>query len=209
MSVLVKNASGEQIPAWAVMLVTGAERLTNERVALTVSKIAMPPTVAGVQRLLLNGATPLGITGASRYGQGRVPSQSPDWVACDATVNFGEMWGPSDGSFVLTRSGAGFRAVGEYDAETDRALFSYEDSPQGYFTLTAALTAPSSITGTPTTAEALLYTRYAGGTSLGGQVVTITNRWSNLELDAGKGGLCRWDWTLLEWVIVSTECPED
>lgn len=211
MSVLVKNESGEEIPAWGIMLVTGTERLTNNRIALTVDQIAIPPTTAGRQYLLINGATPIGLTGDARYGHGTDPRVS-EWIGydtADGTPAFGSMWGVEDGEWLLKKDAPGFSIVGLPDTAKGRVTASFLESPQYYFTLTANLSAPSSLTGTPTTAQALLYTRYAGGTSLSGQVGTITNRWKNLELDSGKGGWCVWDWTLLEWVIVSTECPED
>lgn len=208
----VKNVSGEEIPAWAIMLVTGIERNTNENPVLMVNKVAIPPTTTGRQRLLINGATPIDITGDEQYGHGTEPG-SYQWVGYNTsqTPAFGSMWGVANGQWYLQKDEPGWVIDGLKDANKERVLASFTADMAFYFVLSENLTAPSGnlLAGaTAATAQATIYTNSNSGSLAGGVNVTLTNRWSDLELDAGKGGWCQWDWTLMEWVIVTTECPD-
>lgn len=125
MILLVKNVSGEEIPAHAVMIATGVERLANDRIAVEVNK---PGTDTGTEAntvYIINGTTPLGLTGASRYGHGRIPDLNPLWMAYDSTSGtpaFGDEYGPPDGSWRLDADGDGFYIYGLPDVETQRVL---------------------------------------------------------------------------------------
>lgn len=122
MSVLVKNVSGEAIPPYAIMLATGVERLTNERVAL---KVDLYVSDNEAEILLVNGGTEIGITGSKRYGHGEIVHYEPFWVAYDSssgTPAFGETWGVEDDTWILAKDVGGFTILGLPDAEAERVL---------------------------------------------------------------------------------------
>lgn len=209
MRFLVRNESGEEIPAWAVMLVTDIYRLDNNRLALKVGKVRVPALTAGFQRILINGPKPIDING---YGHGDDPATAK-WVRYQTTGSdpaFGSMWGVVDDSWEIEENGAGFYIFGDFQESRSRVQVQFIPFHQGYFILQEDLSAPSKGLSTQgvgdgETALATLITGYATGSS--GQSITVTNRWNNLTLSAQKGGVCYWDWVRMEWAIVATECP--
>lgn len=203
----VKNDGTDEIPAFGIMLVTGVFRQNNNGVALKVRSIQVPNATAGRAMLLVNSANPIGTGGASRYGWGR-NADGVGWVAYDTanTPAFGEMWGVSHESFTLGKNDPGFEIVGLEDSGNKRVMARLNLEPKCYFQLTAALPAASDmLTGAATATAAVL--KHSSGSLTTGQAITVTNRWEDLELDIGKRGYALWDWSLLEWVIVATECP--
>lgn len=104
-----RNDSGETIPAFAVMRVTGATGLGSIPV-LTVAK----PNTAFQRRYLVNG--PLAVSGASgqnTFGLGTWAEQSAFVLYDDAnTPAYGEEWGPSNGSWEIKKYRYGFHILG-------------------------------------------------------------------------------------------------
>lgn len=208
----VKNNSGEEIPAWAIMLVSGVERNDNERPILKVDKPSIPPVTFGRQRFLINGPVPIGVSGDSQYGHGSEPGRH-QWVGYntgDGTPVAGSMWGVENGQWHLQKDAPGWTIDGLNDQSKERVLASFNPDPSFYFVLNEDLSAPSGDLASgaaPTTASATIFTDNASGTLSGGVTVTLTSRWDDLTLSAQEGGWCKWDWTLCEWAILATECP--
>ena len=99
--VVCKNNSGEEIPAFAVMRVTG---VTDE--VLQVAK----PNAASDTKAAVNGPTPIPIG-----GHGNATYDSPFFVLYDTgdgTPTFGDMWGTESGSWKLRAANDGFCALG-------------------------------------------------------------------------------------------------
>jgi len=105
-----QNGSGEVIPAFAVMRVTG---VTDN--VLQVAK----PNAASDTKAVVNGPTPIPIA-----GKGNATYDSPYFVlyeTADGTPAFGESWGTENGSFKLRKGNDGFSGIG--GATAGRALF--------------------------------------------------------------------------------------
>lgn len=211
--ILVKNTSDETVPSFGIMVMSGAERTDRNDIVIKVEKLAIPPTIEGRQVLLVNSARELSPSGDDQYGWARMAEGPPGWVAYDSTDGtpaFGQMWGVENDNWKLAKDGAGFMIVGPVESSKKRVLAAFSIDQKYYFTLDEALTAPSgniNAGATPTTATASLYTGSSSGTLTKISTVELTNRWDELELGNDKSGYCVWDWNILEWVIVTTECP--
>lgn len=106
--VLFRNTSGEAIPAYGVMRVTGAESRAGVP-CLTVGK----PSSSFQRMYLVNGRVGIGSASTS-YGFGSWLNES-DWVlydTTDGTPSSGQVWGPVDGSWKLRRHYYGFHVIG-------------------------------------------------------------------------------------------------
>lgn len=211
--ILVKNVSGSKIPPFAVMLSVGQERLDLEHIVVKVQAVELPPTSKGKQALLINSSKELETSGDDKYGWSRMASEPFGWVAYDSsdgTPAYGEMWGVRDADFKLRKNYTGFMVSGIVDTSRKRCICTFDPNPTCYFTLTASLAEASDMLTGPTTATATILKSDPtppGGDLTTGQSITVTNRWEDLSLDSGKRGYAMWDWNLMEWVIVATECP--
>ena len=177
MSVLVKNVSGQEIPAWAVMLVTGMERLPNDKIAMEVDSVSVPHDEEGNRVLLINGATPLGITGEKRYGFATIPSEQPFWVRYDTgdgTPEFGEEWGVEDGEWDLksTSDESAFQILGLPDEDKSRVLATFipqsNDCPNNFRVI---------VVGNPTTGTFDMNLTLPGGSG------SVTLNWDDTAAD--------------------------
>lgn len=113
-----RNDSGETIPAFAVMRVTGAAGLGSIPV-ITVAK----PSTDFKRRYLVNGPFPVsGASGQYVFGLGTWAEQSAYVLYDDAnTPAYGEEWGPSSGSWKIKKYRYGFHIIGgATGGETDR-----------------------------------------------------------------------------------------
>lgn len=205
----VKNVSGEEIPARAIMVVSGVSRVDDEAIALDVTKIDIPPDTAGRQQLLINSGRAIPTGG---YGQGAYPGLGAMWVAYttgDGTPAFGEMWGVADGQWKLKKNAPGFEIIGLPDTTLGIVLATFMLDLEVFFELTATLAVATNMETTPTTAAAKVLKNNTGspGDFNDGNAITITNRWEDLSLASGDRGYAKWNWSLMEWVIVATECP--
>lgn len=106
-SVQFRNASGESIPAYAVMRVTGAEI----RAGLPIITVAKPSTA--FQRLyLVNGPNRVGSASTAR-GVGTWLDDEPGFVLYESgTPAYGESWGPKNGQWSLAKWRYGFTIIG-------------------------------------------------------------------------------------------------
>lgn len=109
--IAVTNVSGEEIPAFAPMRITGID-LTNE---VKVDK----PNAEGMPQVLINGQTPIPVDGV-----GQATYTFPAYVlhdAVDGSPVAGESWGTAAGEWKLRKHKAGFFACGT--SSGDRPLF--------------------------------------------------------------------------------------
>jgi hypothetical protein len=190
MSVLVKNDSGEEIPAYAVMMATGVERLSNNRVAIKVDAFDPDADIEGPPIILVNGPTPLGITGSKRYGCARLADITPGWVAYDTEDGppaFGEEWGLEDGEWRLKKDSDEqvFQIIGLPDAEKEIVLAAFileggEECPNNFRVI---------VVGNPTTGTFDLTLVLPGGSD------TLTLNWDDTagELETAIEGHAHWD----------------
>lgn len=129
-TVLVKNMSGEDIPPYAVMLVTGVERLPNNRIALKVDKFTTDRDSDAPPNLLVNTGTTIRISGAEQYGHGTIPDAEPIWVRFDGSSSpptFGQQWGLEDDEWDLKSDSdeSPFTIIGLADFEAERVLATF------------------------------------------------------------------------------------
>lgn len=104
----VRNDSGEIIPAYGIMRITGVV-VVKQQAIITVGK---PNTYGGRDgRYLVNEAYPIESGG---YGEAqRGPYVSVHFDTGDAAIpGVGDLWGPVDGSWKAKRYVPGFRIVG-------------------------------------------------------------------------------------------------
>ena len=105
-----KNDSGEQIPAFACMRVTGMTTLGGRNV-LTVQK---PNTYGSQYMHRLNGPFPVEI---GKYGIcTRSAGAAALYDTADGTPALGERWGPRDATWKLKKNTGGWMVMGNSDA---------------------------------------------------------------------------------------------
>ena len=114
------NESGETVPPYGVLKITGWEADRNERDHFTATK---PDGSEGI--FLLNSMFPVpdGKIGHLTDHNGmraKVKTGSPE---------NGEIWGPEDGSWGLVKDAPGFKIVGDFAAGAVRVMFS--ETPAG------------------------------------------------------------------------------
>lgn len=98
-----RNDSGEEIPAFACMRITGAEVVSTGRVTLTVGK---PNTFGAQYNHVFNG--PLKVANG-KYGLcTRSDGAAALYDSADGTPAFGESWGPRDATWKLKKNTGGF-----------------------------------------------------------------------------------------------------
>lgn len=210
---LIKNVGTNPISAWGVCFqgVPATGTFDNGRRWIGVRVPQMPLTYTGSAWVYINDSVALG---EGESGQGRMAAESPrGWVRYntgDGTPSRGEMWGPTNGSALLSKNGAGFEIIG--DAKNGRVLCNYVHAPKLYVQLNAALAPadPDLETGQKT-AEAHVLVPAGSGNNLSDNTswtITVTNRWLSVDLTAGKKLWVVWSWLYLEWVPVAAECPD-
>lgn len=106
---LVKNVSGEEVPAFALLRVTAVTDadFTGE-IVYSVDK----PNSSSLDRLIVNGPMPIPATTNAR---GRATWIFPTFCAfksSDGTPAAGDNWGPVSGSWELRKVGSGFTVLG-------------------------------------------------------------------------------------------------
>lgn len=101
-----RNTSGEVIPAYGVMRVTGAEVKAGLRI-LTVAK----PSATFQRLYLVNGPTRVGSGGDAR-GVGTWLEEDGYVLYESGTPAYGESWGPKAGQWSLAKWRYGFTVVG-------------------------------------------------------------------------------------------------
>lgn len=103
----VYNDSGEVIPAFAIMQITGVDRDEN----ILVDQCSTDST----KLFLINSGSVIGI---GDYGMGYAPMEMPYWVyydTADGTPANGEQWGPGAGSWKARKNKTGMLALSMVD----------------------------------------------------------------------------------------------
>ncbi|WP_145034655.1 hypothetical protein [Caulifigura coniformis] len=100
------NDSGEIIPAYAVMMITGTHMIGTRYL----QKVEKPDVDAPNAGFILNGPTKIPI---GKTGTGKIPANS-GWAKYDTggAPAAGDEWGPVTGSWELGEDGTGFKVVG-------------------------------------------------------------------------------------------------
>lgn len=104
----VRNDSGETIPAFAAMRVTGVVEVKQE----TVFTVDQQDTSDGP--VLLNGPTPIPVNGYGVIQSGPIVAAYFDTVA---SPSVGDELGPEDGEWKLTAAGSGWVFLGSLGSE--------------------------------------------------------------------------------------------
>lgn len=107
--IYVRNDSGETIPAWGCMQVTGTVEYGNQNF----TKVTKP-TTSGVQ-YLFNGQQEIA---ASGYGIAQEGNRARAYKS-SGTVTFGQLWRPTSGQWYLTQGSGRFPVIGADDIDTD------------------------------------------------------------------------------------------
>jgi len=110
--IYVRNDTGEEIPAFGCLQVTGAVDAGGQNY-ITVDKPVDDTGDAG--KYLFNGIAPIEAGGYGIAHDGPLVRMLTD----GSTVTCGDMWQPDIGSFAVIPGGSMFSAVGEDDIETD------------------------------------------------------------------------------------------
>lgn len=124
----VRNDSGQTIPAFGIMRITGSE-VVERASRFIVSR----PDGTYRQTYLVNG--PRAIE-SGRNGTGYFATQSPVWALWDSgsdTPAVGDMLAPIKDSFKLTNYGYGFRVVGKNETSPFRIVMVLQEPPQGLY----------------------------------------------------------------------------
>lgn len=182
-----RNTSGEEIPAYGVMRVTGAER----RQGLPVVTVAKPSTT--FQRLyLVNGPQRVG-SSTSSYGYGTYLDES-DFVLYDSgTPAYGESWGPKASQWSLTKWRYGFTIVGAVDS-TGLKVVAIQHQVNVVYGQT---------NGTHTKGSSSTIDLYDGNNSaISSTSITATNRFATVA--TSKKVMCTWIGGT--WISSAAEC---
>lgn len=166
------NNSGEEIPAFAVMMSTGAD-------SGAVQEVDQPDTDGMTKNVFVNGPTPIP-TG----GYGICTMDWPQYVLykdSDGTPANGEMWGTEAGTWKISKGKAGFHivggnvsgrvwAIGCCSAETTTST-STTTTTTSTTTTTTTSTTTTSTTSTTTTSTTTTSTTTCGPT--GGPCIIV------------------------------------
>ena len=113
--VFVRNDTGEEIPPYACLQVTGAVEHNNQN-WLTVKKPA--DTTGDAGWFVFNGLNPIGTSDSEKYG---VAYDGPmvRMLTDGSAVNAGDKWRPTVGAFTIEPGDGPFIAAGEDDIKPD------------------------------------------------------------------------------------------
>lgn len=154
---VVSNQSGMDIPAWALMQISGTSTAGGQ----SVINVVQPDGTAG-SRFCFNGPRAI-----KSGGVGSGTFDLPVYVLCDTTASAGDLFGPKSGQWSLTKPGVGLISLGGSLTGPTRALFLI--APPG---LTAIATLTSTL-NQGSTATAVINTFTGGTVASSGVTVTV------------------------------------
>lgn len=171
-----RNDSGETIPPFAVLRITGVVTIEG-RAVLTVAK----PNADGGTFYAVNGAVSV-VSG----GYGSCTRDAPCMAACDDSVtpSVGEEWGVMSASWELQRGYGGYRVIGVETGDNDRALVVRSDDIVR-FELYATLSKGGSALAKPVYWNGSAYTAIAN-------TITVYDFVGSLSGVVGNRGYGRW-----------------
>ena len=192
------NESGEQIPAFACMRVTGMTTVQGRNIV----KVAKPNTYGSQYLHRLNGPLPVEI---GKYG---ICTCSPGAAAlydtADGTPAFGERWGPRDATWKLKKNTGGWAAMG--NADTTNGIVIVQQAPMLSFHGQTDAAISKDAGGT----VSIFYR--SGATAYTDTTVNMTNVFNAYgAIGSGKDVRCQWENDATSsgvgwWEIVAAEC---
>ena len=190
-SVQFRNTSGEAIPAYAVMRVTGAE-IKNGLPIITVAK----PSTTFQRLYLVNGPMRVGSASTAR-GVGTWLDDEPGMILYDTgnTPAYGESWGPQDGTWTIKKYRYGFTIIGATTGSgaTSRVVAKQHEVNAVY----------GQTNGTHTKGSATTIDLYDGNNAaITSTSITATNRFATVA--TAKKVLCTWIGGT--WISDAGEC---
>lgn len=183
------NDSGEEIPAYACMQITGTREISGQNY-LVVDK---PNGTGDITRFLFNSSRPVatddfGLAQSSTILRGYKNS---------GTITSGDRWGPTAGQWYLSKNGGAYSVVGADDVESNVFRFSIEPSRLFRFTLNASLASG--------TADADILEMDGSDTGVDADVLDPLGIFATLTT-IGTAGLCiRQDG---KFYVIQAACPE-
>lgn len=185
--IVFRNTSGEEIPAYAVMRITGAERRAG-RPVITVGK----PSTTFRRLYLVNGSKKVGAA-STAYGVGTYLDEGGEVLYDSGTPAMGESWGPKNGQWSLAKWRYGFTITGAVDSTGLKVVATQTEVNEVYGQTNGALNKGS--TGT--------VDLYDGNNSaITSTSITATNRFANVA--TSKKVICTWIGGT--WLASSAEC---
>lgn len=191
-----RNDSGETVPAYGCMKLTGAIRVAGR----PVRTITKPDTGFLRGRYLVNLARRIATGG---YGYGTWLDEDGE-VLCDASANtptFDQEWGPTPAQWYLTRHRNGFRILG---AVTGSGTSARALAQQRIVTEIRGKPSPSDIAKGATGSVAVWWRNAASGTWEDSTLSLANVRALAAALTATK--YCSLAWDSGEWIAGPIEC---
>lgn len=192
------NESGEQIPAFACMRITGMMTLGGRNIV----KVAKPNTYGSQYMHRLNGPLPVEI---GKYGIcTRSAGAAALYDTADGTPAFGERWGPRDATWKLKKNTGGWMVMGNADATNGVVIV--QQAPMLSFHGVTDAAHNKDAGGTVSIHYRSGATAYTDTTV---NMSSVFNAFGNVA--SGKDVRCQWDddgttsgvgW----WEIVAAEC---
>jgi len=125
----VRNDSGEEIPPFACMRITGTIAMASGEIGFLVNK----PNAFGAQYShIFNGPIPIKASGTSTQinGEGTIGlAVAALYDSADGTPAFGQSWGPRDSTWKLKKNTGGFRVMDYYTPDTANSVVVVQSVP--------------------------------------------------------------------------------
>jgi hypothetical protein len=189
----VYNDSGEEIPAFAIMRISGA-RKQNDQFVLEVKQ---PDTFGSQGQHVVNGPQKIA---TGKYGQClRADLVSVLYDSADGTPAFGEQWGPRSGSWKLRKNTGGFVLIG--NVNTTETIAVIQSSPMTTLRGTTDAAHNKGAAGTIS-----IFMGNDNGTDTTVNMADVWNAFGNVA--SAKRVLCTWqgDHAGKRWHITAAEC---
>lgn len=189
-----RNNSGEVVPAYSIIPITGMEMIGGDRKRPRLICGKASTTFYRQWVITGPGAVPIGKPGKCTRGPG------PIWAKHGSgTPANGEGWGPAVGSFTLTKGAMGiFTTTGQIRSSDSIAL--------GTLVSVTSLLAKSTSAITGGSGGTTAYKIYTGtlGTEADSGFTTVPTAISRVDIDSGLW--CKLTWINNGWIIEPLEC---
>lgn len=190
-----RNNSGEVVPAYSIIPITGMEMIGGDRKRPRLICGKASTTFYRQWVITGPGAVPIGKPGKCTRGPG------PIWAKHGSgTPANGEGWGPAVGSFTLTKGSLGiFTTTGQVRSSDSICLGVLVDVTTLLAKTTASITAGSDTSGTASTSFKI-YTGSIGSESDSGfTTVPVAHNYLDTDIDSDSWVVIRWinnGWTI-------------
>jgi hypothetical protein len=187
------NDSGEEIPAFGVMRISGMRKKDGRPVI----QCKKPHTFGSQGQHRINGPVPVE---SSQYGVCLIGNHvAALYDTADGTPAFGESWGPRDATWKLKKNTGGFRVLGNADT-TNGVVVVVSVPMMGFFGKTDAAHNKSA-DGTVS-----IYWGSDAGTDTTENMTSVYNLFGNVS--SGKNVRCEWqgDMDGKQFALTAAEC---